>query len=160
MKILHDHDVLALLLEITVLLGEDMDRDLTRRGLTRSRATVVWFVAAQGPMTQRALAEALQVSPRNVTGLVDGLEASGFVRREPHPTDRRATLVGLTAAGEAAAADLQRANAQLAQQLFAGFPERRLADLHRSLARIRDTLHDLLADEQRDRTPMVRDDVP
>ncbi len=41
-------------------------------------------------MTQRALADALQVTPRNVTGLVDALADSGFVERAPHPTDRRA----------------------------------------------------------------------
>jgi len=42
------------------------------------------------------LASALGVTPRNVTTLVDGLEREGFVRRQPHPTDRRATVIELT----------------------------------------------------------------
>jgi DNA-binding MarR family transcriptional regulator len=36
------------------------------------------------------------VTPRNITALVDGLEEEGIVRRLPHPTDRRATLIELT----------------------------------------------------------------
>jgi DNA-binding MarR family transcriptional regulator len=42
------------------------------------------------------LADALAVTPRNVTALVDGLEGEVLVRRAPHSTDRRITLVELT----------------------------------------------------------------
>ena len=35
--------------------------------------------------------------------MVDDLEKRGLVQREPHPEDRRAKLVHLTAAGRAAA---------------------------------------------------------
>jgi DNA-binding MarR family transcriptional regulator len=34
-----------------------------------------------------------------VTNIVDRLQADGLVRRSPHPTDRRATLVEITEAG-------------------------------------------------------------
>jgi DNA-binding MarR family transcriptional regulator len=51
-----------------------------------------------------AVAGFLSVTPRNVTGLVDNLEASGLVERVPDPADRRATIVRVTAAGETAAA--------------------------------------------------------
>jgi DNA-binding MarR family transcriptional regulator len=46
-----------------------------------------------------ALSDDLLVSPRNVTVLVDALEAGGLVRRKTHPTDRRAILIELTAQG-------------------------------------------------------------
>ena len=46
----------------------------------------------------------LDVTPRNVTGLLDALEASGHAARTAHPTDRRASLVTLTNAGQAVAA--------------------------------------------------------
>jgi hypothetical protein len=73
------------LLELSVLLADDMARDLERRGLTRSRTHVVWLVHHRGPMTQRALADATGVSARNVTGLVDGLVDTGFVTRSRIP---------------------------------------------------------------------------
>jgi DNA-binding MarR family transcriptional regulator len=55
-----------------------------------------------------------------VTGLVDALEAAGFVARKPHPTDRRATLVTLTDDGEALVAPWHADRDQSGEQLFAG----------------------------------------
>jgi DNA-binding MarR family transcriptional regulator len=49
------------------------------------------------------LGDELGVTARNVTTLVDGLESEGLVRRLPHPTDRRATVVELTPRGFAMA---------------------------------------------------------
>ena len=70
-------------------------------------------------MTQRQLSDALQCTPRNVTGLVDALEDSGLVERLPHPTDRRAIHVTLTEQGEAAGADWTSRSRQLAKEIFA-----------------------------------------
>jgi DNA-binding MarR family transcriptional regulator len=44
-------------------------------------------------------AHALQVAPRSVTDLTEGLTARGLVERHPHPADRRITLLRLTPAG-------------------------------------------------------------
>lgn len=41
-----------------------------------------------------------------VTSLVDGLEGRGLVARRPHPTDRRAKVILLTAEGERTRASL------------------------------------------------------
>jgi DNA-binding MarR family transcriptional regulator len=57
----------------------------------------------QGPEVMSVLANELGLTPRNMTALVDGLEAEGLVRRVAHPSDRRATLVESTPAGVAAA---------------------------------------------------------
>jgi len=145
----HTHYQAALdaLLEMTGLLADDMERDLARRGLTRSRASIVWLVALHGPMTQRALADALRVSPRNITGLIDALVATGFVRRDPHPTDRRATLVVLTDQGAAVAEGLRRDHAELADQLFGALSAREFAGLHRGLVHVRDVLRRLIAEQ-------------
>ena len=109
---------LDLVYELVLLLGEDMRTALARDGLTESRAAVLWHLDQRRPSTQRALADALGVTPRNVTGLVDALEATGFVRRAPHPRDRRATLVSLTDHGARIAAGLSRGKEELAGILF------------------------------------------
>lgn len=109
---------LDLVFELVLLLGEDMRRALGRDGLTESRAHLLWELDQRGPSTQRALAQALGVSPRNVTGLVDALETTGFVRRVPHPQDRRATLVTFTEHGARIAAGLSRGKQELAGVLF------------------------------------------
>ena len=133
------------LLEVTVLLGEDMDGDLRRRGLTRSRTEVLWRVHAAGPITQRELADALGVSARTITGLVDGLEQTGFAERRPHPTDRRAFHVALTAKGARTATALQRDFTELADQLFGSLTDTELDALGDQLQRLATRLRELIA---------------
>ena len=96
-------------------------------------------------MTQRALAEAIGVSARNVTGLVDGLVETNFVSREPHPSDRRATLITLTARGAATADDLASEQVALARALFADLPDREFDQLRSSLDHVVSVLRNLIA---------------
>jgi DNA-binding MarR family transcriptional regulator len=96
-------EALDRLFEVTVVLGELMNRRLAEHGLTPARAEVVALLHRDGPLTQRQLSQALKCTPRNVTGLIDALEKAGFVARNQHPTDRRATLVTLTDRGQAVA---------------------------------------------------------
>jgi DNA-binding MarR family transcriptional regulator len=96
------------LFDLAVVLGELMNRRLAEHGLTPARAEVIWLLHHGGPLTQRELSQALKCTPRNVTGLVDALEAAGFVARGAHPTDRRATVVALTAQGTTLVTDWHR----------------------------------------------------
>lgn len=112
---------LSRMLQITVLLNQDVERHAARAGLTPSRLPVLWVVSAGGPQTQRQLADALDVSARNITGLVDALAGDGFVTREPHPSDRRATLVTLTAKGEQVAEHMAQQQAEFTELLFTGW---------------------------------------
>lgn len=117
-------EALDRLLELVVLLHEDMTQSLAREGLSVPRARLLWLLHHHGPATQRALADALKVTPRNVTGLVDGLVASGHVTREPHPGDRRATLVSLTGRAAATMVEMDVAHRELAELLFGAMTAR------------------------------------
>ena len=114
-------------LALATLVATDLSRFERESGLTTSRTHLLWVLGTAGPSTQQSLATALDVSPRNVTGLVDGLVASGHVTRESHPTDRRATLVTPTREGEAAIRSLVESHEQLARQLFGQVPPEQLA---------------------------------
>jgi DNA-binding MarR family transcriptional regulator len=105
-------------LELVALLGADMARANEALGLSPSRMHLLWELGRRGPVTQRVLADALDVTPRAVTGLVDALASSRLVTREPHPTDRRATLVTLTPTGATLVARLQDDHRALARALF------------------------------------------
>jgi DNA-binding MarR family transcriptional regulator len=73
--------------------------EMGRAGTTPARARVLAALQCEGPCQMNALGEFLAVTPRNVTKLIDGLEAEGLVVRKPHPSDRRATIVSLTDRG-------------------------------------------------------------
>ena len=47
----------------------------------------------------------LQVHPTSASSAVDRLERQGFVRRSPHPTDGRTTLIEILPAGRAVVAE-------------------------------------------------------
>lgn len=119
--------VLDRVLHLATLVQADLGRFEREQGLTTSRVHLLWVLGASGPSTQQSLATALDVTPRNVTGLVDGLVASGHVTRQPHPGDRRATLVTPTELGRRTIDDLVSSHADLAQQLFGDVPDNRLA---------------------------------
>ena len=121
------------LFELAAQLNGALDQGLVARGLTRSRAEVLWRLAGQGPMTQRQLSQALHCTPRNVTDLVDALETAGLVSRGPHPTDRRATLVSLTNEGRTATARMQADLSGLAGVLLSGLADEEVATLDRAL---------------------------
>ena len=77
--------------------------DQAADGLTLPRLRLVERLHCKGPAKMGIVADELGLSPRNMTALVDGLEGEGLVRRVPHATDRRATMIEATADGMAAA---------------------------------------------------------
>jgi DNA-binding MarR family transcriptional regulator len=68
-------------------------------GLTYPRLRVLEALHCKGPSKMKTLADGLGLSARNLTTVADSLEAEQLIRRVAHPTDRRATLLELTAAG-------------------------------------------------------------
>lgn len=52
-------------------------------------------------LSQQALSERLIVTKSNIVGLIDRLEKSGLVKRQPDPEDRRTNYVVLTSEGRA-----------------------------------------------------------
>jgi DNA-binding MarR family transcriptional regulator len=107
------------------------DTATERRGLTPARAAVLVTLHREGNLTSVDLAKRLEVTPRNVTALVDALEGQGLVTRQPHPGDRRAQFVALTRTGRTVAAGMEQGYERMTETLLAGFSERDLADLER-----------------------------
>ncbi|MFF3244105.1 MarR family winged helix-turn-helix transcriptional regulator [Streptomyces sp. NPDC002870] len=71
------------------------------------------------PPRMADLAARLEVVPRAVTSLVDGLEASGCVRRAPDPTNRRVIRIELTETGRATLRALRDARRAAAEDILA-----------------------------------------
>jgi DNA-binding MarR family transcriptional regulator len=135
-------------LELTVLLNRDMTDSLAREGLTESRAHLLWQLQQRGPCTQATLASGLHVTPRAITALVDGLAVSGFVTREPHPSDRRATLVTFTERGSTTAQALRDGHVRLARQLFAGLTDDAFDDFDAGLLHVLTQFRGVLATQE------------
>lgn len=88
-------------------------------------------------MTLGDLSRRMMVSNGNVTGLVDRLVADGQVERTPHPRDRRATTVRLTAAGRQAFGAMASEHEAWVAHAFAGLAPGDHAALMAGLARLK-----------------------
>ena len=99
-------------------------------GLTLAQyRALVWIrQSGQAGTHMRPIADACNVTPRTITGIVDGLEAAGLVERVPDPADRRAVIARLTEEG-ARRFDAARARqAEVSQRLLSALePEQREA---------------------------------
>jgi DNA-binding MarR family transcriptional regulator len=90
-------DALAASLQRFGLERDRMRAALARRaGISETDLDALEHLEADGPLTQRDLGERLSLTSGAITMLVDRLEATGLVRRQPHPTDRRFVLLELT----------------------------------------------------------------
>ena len=67
--------------------------------LSAAQCHVLHLIEPGKPIPMGRLAEALSCHASNVTGLVDGLESRGLVRRHPDTADRRVKVLELTPAG-------------------------------------------------------------
>jgi DNA-binding MarR family transcriptional regulator len=88
-------------MRVQQILQSTVDSALRPHGLTFARfeALVLLTFARKGSLPMRVMGERLQLHPTSVTNIVDRLEADGLVKRTPHPSDRRTTLVEVTEAG-------------------------------------------------------------
>ena len=68
-------------------------------GLTGPQSYLLIQLDPATPLTMVALAAAKDCDPSNITGLVDKLEAKGYIQRRPDPHDRRVKMIVLTDAG-------------------------------------------------------------
>jgi DNA-binding MarR family transcriptional regulator len=73
-----------------------------------------------GPSAVGALAQADQCTQPTMTGIVNGLVAKGWVRREPHPDDARSTLISMTQEGRRKLTAVRRRNATVVAERIAG----------------------------------------
>ncbi|MER8000317.1 MarR family transcriptional regulator [Streptomyces sp. NPDC095613] len=89
-------------------------------GVTPAQARLLRTVACYDrPPRMADLAARLEVVPRAVTSLVDGLETTGLVRRAPDPVNRRVVRIELTSNGRSTLHSLRTARRSAAEDILA-----------------------------------------
>ncbi len=77
-----------------------LNRNLEALKLTSVQGMVINSLGEADNIRFNQLGEKLNLTSATLTGIVDRLEKSGFVKRQPNPEDRRSILIALTAAGK------------------------------------------------------------
>lgn len=109
-------------------------------GMTYARMRLLGALHCKGPQIMSSISDELGVTRRNVTALVDALEEEGLLRRKPHPTDRRATVIEMTDRGELTMDRVYDEHRAAVAELFAGLEEEDRRELARMLGLLRETL--------------------
>lgn len=76
-------------------------------------------------MKMSELSRYMMVTNGNITGITDQLEKEGLVERVKVATDRRSSLIRLTATGQKTFTEMAKVHEQWIQELFSGLPEQK-----------------------------------
>lgn len=130
------------------------DNELKPLGMTRSR----WWVLAQlsrslsykgvDGMLQTELAEIMEVGKVTVGGLIDHLEAAGYVERRPDPHDRRAKRVVITEQGHKELAKISEVGRRLNLSVLEGISPEDVKIAESVLAKMKHNIQEILKTQE------------
>jgi DNA-binding MarR family transcriptional regulator len=117
-------DLLFLLHDVARLLRMDADRRARAHGMTRAQWALLIWLERQPGLSQKELAELLEVEPITVARLIDRLEARGMVERRPDPRDRRIWRLHLCPPAHPVLQEIARQRAEIVRVVTAGIDPR------------------------------------
>ena len=85
----HRNDLLFLLHDVARLMRTDADKRARAHGMTRAQWVILVWLDLHPGLSQKELAEIVEVEPITVARLIDRLEGRNVVERRPDPHDRR-----------------------------------------------------------------------
>jgi DNA-binding MarR family transcriptional regulator len=124
-----------------------VDRSLRPLGITRSQWWVLAFLSRRDGMTQTALAADLDLTKVAVGGLLDRMEAAGFIERRADQNDGRARRVYLTRAGAKMVGTIRESVEAIELEILGRIPEDALSQAAETLKTLKDTLLEMAAAE-------------
>jgi DNA-binding MarR family transcriptional regulator len=112
--------------DVSRLRRSAFDRCLKPLNVTRSQWWVLAYLSREDGMTQSQLAEELDLGKVAVGGLIDRLEKSGLLRREPDASDRRVNRVFLEPKSKQLIARMRKVSHQMNLQILEGLTDDKL----------------------------------
>lgn len=117
---------------------------LLRNGISMAQLHVLYLVESHGEMPMSRLAEMLDVSLSNATGLIDRVEERHLVERTRVPTDRRMVMVCLTPAGRQMLEEIEEVREETLRGVLDQLDPPQLAGVASAMVALRDAVASLL----------------
>lgn len=125
------------------------DEIMKPRGVTRSQWSVLAVLSRVGAdgMMQVDLSRYMDVGKVTIGGLIDRLEAAGYVERRMDADDRRARRVFVTEKGFDIIGEMQTAGNKLNKQILAGVSPEELRITEETLALVKANIRQMLQND-------------
>jgi DNA-binding MarR family transcriptional regulator len=105
-------------------------------GLRPVDFSVLTLIAHNPGITSRQICAALDILPPNLVGMIKSLQKRGLIVRKPHPTDRRALGLHLSAEGKRLQKDAQATATDLEHQVSGAITPDELNQLNHLLRKV------------------------
>jgi MarR family transcriptional regulator, transcriptional regulator for hemolysin len=133
-------DLMFLLHDVARLLRVDADKRARSHGMTRAQWGILIWLERQPGLSQKELAEILEVEPITVARLIDRLETRGMVERRPDPKDRRIWRLHLCPPAHPVLREIGRQRAQMRELVTGGLDDATIDTLTEALITMKITL--------------------
>lgn len=133
-------EVLFQITDVARAMRTYIDQCARQHGMTRAQWGVLMRLERQEGMMQAEMAEALEIQPISLARLIDRLCDQKLVQRRPHPSDRRANRLYLTARGRTTLARLVPLGRAISSEVLASFNEAETEAFLEKLLRIKNNI--------------------
>ena len=113
---------------------------LLRQGISMTQLHVMHLLDHHGEMPMSRLAEMLDVSLSNGTGIIDRVEERGLVERIRVPSDRRMVMVRLTPAGRQMLDEIETIREQVLRRVLDKLDPAQLTGVATAMADLREAV--------------------
>ncbi len=101
--------------------------------VTPIQVMLLFYLQQSNDLSLTQISQGLMLENPTVTGLIDRLEKSGYVKRSDHPNDRRVYLVHLTEKGDKVAKKALPIVRNLNEQIKEGYSRSEIEDFKKVL---------------------------
>ena len=136
----NDIPTIGVLTQVMHLSKYHMKQMFEQCDLKPSQAGVLFVLGRHGEMSQRKLAEKLNLTPPSITTAIQKMEKLDYVQRKPDPDDQRVMLLSLTEKGRTYLKGIFNVGCQMEEMMFRGMNMEEKLLMKRMLIQVRDNL--------------------
>ena len=101
-----------------------------------AQGRILYVLWGKDGITISQLSAQTSLANTTLTSMLDRMEATGLIRREPSPRDRRALLIRLTDKARSLRADYDRISQRMNERYYEGFTEAEVVQFEAYLQRV------------------------
>lgn len=132
-----------LISKVKQIQGRVFERMLDENGISEfngAQGRILFVLWETDNIPISALSQRTGLAKTTLTSMLDRLESSGHIRREPDPGDRRTVRICLTETAEALREKYERVSAMMSEVFYRGFSDDEILTFEKGLGKILENL--------------------